>query len=179
MNRAVFFDRDGTLNEDPGYLGEADKLKLLPGASRAIARLVQAGFGIFVVTNQSGVGRGKFTRPALDLVHARLEELLARDGGRVDGYGICEHPPEANCVCRKPHPKLILDLCRRHGLDPKSCYMVGDKSSDIEAGRAAGCADSILVLTGEGGSVSPRPPATVASIAEAADWILSRVAPSS
>lgn len=179
MERAVFFDRDGTINEDPGYLGEADKLKLLPGAARALARLSKAGFGIFVVTNQSGVGRGKFTRPALDLVHARLEELLAREGGRVDGYGICEHPPEAGCACRKPHPKLILDLCGQHGLDPARCYMVGDKSSDIEAGLAAGCAASILVLTGEGASVSPRPRATVATIAEAADWILSQAAPGS
>jgi D-glycero-D-manno-heptose 1,7-bisphosphate phosphatase len=174
MRRAVFFDRDGTLNEDPGYLSDPDQLRLLPGAGQALARLAKAGFQIFVVTNQSGVGRGKFKREALDRVHERFESLLARDGARVDDYGICEHAPEMDCECRKPKPKLILDLCRQHGLNPRDCYMVGDKASDLEAGRAAGCSESILVLTGDGAKVTSRPPATVASIAEAADWILAR-----
>ncbi len=176
MRRAVFFDRDGTLNEDPGYLSDPAQLRLLPGVGSSLARLATAGFGLFVVTNQSGIGRGLFARPQLDAVHARLAELLAADGVRIDGYGICEHAPEAECECRKPKPKLILDLCARHGLDPQDCYLVGDKASDIEAGARAGCAAAILVLTGAGREVSPRPPATVPSIAEAADWILADAA---
>jgi UDP-glucose 4-epimerase len=175
--RAVFLDRDGTINLDPGYLSHPDQMQLLPGVGPALAKLRAAGFRLVIVSNQSGVGRGIIPRDMLPKIHARMEELLKPHGVRIDFYGLCVHRPEEDCACRKPKPKLITDAARALGVDPKLSYMVGDKHSDLHAGHNAGCRGSILVRTGHGAETEPTlKPGEATFIADglpgAVDWIL-------
>ncbi len=148
-NKAVFLDRDGTINEDPGYLSDPGQMKLLPGVREAIAELKRAGFLIVVVSNQSGVARGLIRKEVLPEIHAMLGSLLGPDAA-IDRYELCFHHPDEDCECRKPKPKLILDAAEALGVDLSRSYMVGDKQSDVDAGCAAGCAGYALVRTGEG-----------------------------
>src|SRR6185295_13441269 len=99
---AVFLDRDGTLNEDPGYLDHPDKLKLLPGVAEALKKLVQRGYILVVVSNQSGVSRGLIREGALKLIHERLKELLGEPYPMIRHFRLCIHRPDENCECRKP-----------------------------------------------------------------------------
>jgi D-glycero-D-manno-heptose 1,7-bisphosphate phosphatase len=174
---AVFLDRDGTIMEDANYVGNVDRVILIPGATTALRRLRDAGFRLFIVTNQSGVARGFFPRDAVEQIHAHLDEEFRRVGVRFERFFVCPHHPEDHCDCRKPKPKFLLDAAAEFGLKLKNCFMVGDRSSDIEAGAAAG-AWTVLVLTGAGrdtlakGDVKPSHVAE--DIGAAADWILSR-----
>src|SRR6266850_2579023 len=148
-NRAVFLDRDGTIMEDSNYVGDIERVVLIPSAPAALKRLREAGYKLFVVTNQSGVGRGYFTREAVEAIHAHLDEYFGRTGVRFDRYYVCPHHPEDNCDCRKPKPKFLLDAAREYGLDLARSFMVGDRPTDIQAGVSAGT-KTILVLTGAG-----------------------------
>ncbi len=174
-NRAVFLDRDGVLMRDANYVGHVDQVELIDGAPQALRRLQDAGFRLFVVTNQSGVGRGYFTREAVEEIHALLDRHFAEAGARIDRYYVCPHHPEDNCDCRKPKPKFLLDAAREYGLDLRRCFMVGDRPSDVQCGQNAG-ARTILVLTGvgqetlAGGEV--RPDKVADNISVAAEWIL-------
>ena len=177
--KAVFLDRDGTLNEDPGYLGHPDQMKLLPGVGEALARLKQAKFQLVVISNQSGVGRGFFSESMLISIHRKLDELLQPYGVRIDHYELCLHKPEDDCECRKPKPKLLLDAAAKLNLDFSESYMVGDKVSDLGAGRAAKCRGSALVRTGEGTKaealISPKESDFVGdSLTDVVRWILSQ-----
>src|SRR6478672_1868967 len=133
--RAVFLDRDGTINEDPGYLSDHVLLKLLPGAREALIRLKNAGFKLIVISNQSGVGRGLIEPRAIPVINQRLNELLAP--AVIDHFGLCFHRPEDFCGCRKPKPKLILEAARAQGVEVARSYMIGDRETDLEAGLAA------------------------------------------
>jgi UDP-glucose 4-epimerase len=148
--RAVFLDRDGTLNADPGYLSHPDQMRLLPGVGEALAELKRAGFALVVVSNQSGVGRGLIEPAMIPAIHRRLDELLRPWGIRIERYELCFHRPEQGCDCRKPKPKLLLDAAAALEVDITKSFMVGDKASDIGAGRAAGCQASVLIRTGDG-----------------------------
>jgi UDP-glucose 4-epimerase len=175
--KAVFLDRDGTLNHDPGYLNDPDALKLLDGASGALAELKAAGYVLIVVSNQSGVGRGLIEPSSLEKIHERLGDLLRSSGAAIDHYELCLHSPEADCDCRKPKPKLLLDAASKLGIDMKRSYMIGDKASDVAAGLAAGCAASLLVRTGEGArtekELAPGQAAFVGdSIQDVVKWIV-------
>lgn len=177
--KAVFLDRDGTINLDPGYLSDPGQMQLLPEAGAALASLKKAGFKLIVISNQSGVGRGKILRDTLPLIHARMEELLAPFGVSIDHYGLCFHRPEEDCECRKPKPKLLIDTARALGVDLARSYMVGDKHSDLHAGHSAGCRASLLVRTGHGTETEPTLAAGEAAfIADglrgAAQWILAQ-----
>jgi histidinol-phosphate phosphatase family protein len=169
--RAVFLDRDGVLMEDANYVGHVERVKLIPGAVEAVRRLLAAGFKIFVVTNQSGVGRGYFTREAVEEIHHHLRQ----QGIQPDRFYVCPHHPEDNCDCRKPKPKFLLEAAREYDLDLAASYMIGDRSSDLLAGLHAG-AQPILVLTGVGRETlaknDVRPVHVAADVAAAADWIL-------
>lgn len=176
MAKAVFLDRDGTINEDPGYLHSPDQIRLFPGAREALARLKRAGFLLVVVSNQSGVARGLIQDGALEAIHDRLNELLGADAA-IDHFELCVHHPDDACECRKPKPKLLLDAARALGAELAGSYMVGDRASDVQAGRAAGCKASVLVRTGLGASEESQLKAGEAQaiadrLAEAADWIL-------
>lgn len=176
--RAVFLDRDGTLNVDPGYLNDAGKLELLPTVPEALQKLKKSGFKLVVVSNQSGVGRGLITLDQIRAIHERLDVLLGQHGVKIDHYELCFHHPDENCECRKPKPKLIRDAARKLGVDPARSFMIGDKASDVESGRAAGCRASLLVLTGHGtetvSTLNPPADYEAQTLEAAADWILER-----
>jgi D-glycero-D-manno-heptose 1,7-bisphosphate phosphatase len=138
---AVFLDRDGTINagarSEDDYITAPDELRLLPGSAAAIARLNEAGIPVAVVTNQRGIARGRMSEADLAAVHARLDELLAAQGARIDRYYHCPHD-RGECDCRKPAPGMLLQAARDLGVDPADAAMVGDRDGDVEAGRAAG-----------------------------------------
>lgn len=148
--RAVLLDRDGTLIEDRHYLADPAGVVLLPGVGSALARLARDGRRLFMVSNQSGVGRGYFDEEAVRACQRRLEELLGGCGVRLDDAVWCPHAPEAACSCRKPLPGLFEALRERHGLSPESTVMIGDKLDDLVFAANAGLAAGILVLSGKG-----------------------------
>ena len=145
----ILLDRDGTLNVEKHYLSDPDQLALFPGTGSALKRLRELGYGLAVLTNQSGVGRGYFGLDAVERVHDRLRELLAADGASVDGIFVCPHGPDEACDCRKPLPGLAEQARAEFGFDPQRAVMIGDKAADIGLGQAIGAA-TILVRTGWG-----------------------------
>ncbi|WP_051554227.1 D-glycero-beta-D-manno-heptose 1,7-bisphosphate 7-phosphatase [Desulfobulbus elongatus] len=188
LRPAIFLDRDGTINEQMGYINHLSRFHLLPGVGEAIRRLNEHDLPVVVVTNQSGLARGYFPESLLDAVHAEMHRLLALAGARLDGLYVCPHHPEAkderyrlNCSCRKPKAGLLEQAARELGLDLARSYMVGDRWSDLRCGAAVG-ATSLLVLTGYGrgdlcyiGPGQAIQPAHVAEdLAAAVQWILER-----
>lgn len=149
--RAVFLDRDGTIVEDPGFLHEPSKVRLLPGAAEAIHRLNEAGWLVVTVSNQSGIARGRYDAAAYNAVQRRLVELLATHGARLDGAYYCPHHPEVTgpCECRKPGVQLFRDAQEALALDLARCYWVGDRLSDVEPAHVLG-GRALLVTTGNG-----------------------------
>lgn len=158
--KAVFLDRDGTINVEVGYIRQREDIRLIPGAGAAIRALNEAGWLVIVVTNQSGVSRGYLPAAELEAAHDRLIALVGAEGGAIDAIYVCPHHPDDGCDCRKPELALIRQAADRFGLDLGACWMVGDKPTDVELGRNAGCR-SVLVLTGYG-------PATLDAIDPAA-----------
>lgn len=163
--RAVFLDRDGTINVEKDYLYRIEDFEFLPRVPQAITLLQQAGFLIIVTTNQSGIARGYFTLQEVEHLHRHLQAELARVGARIDGFYLCPHHPtegvgeyRRSCTCRKGAPGMLLQAAREHDIDLTRSFMIGDKAADIEAGHAAGC-HSILVLTGYGKREAQRLPA--------------------
>jgi D-glycero-D-manno-heptose 1,7-bisphosphate phosphatase len=153
MKRAVFLDRDGTINEEKEYLCDPAKLVLFPGAGPALRRLMDAGFLLFIVTNQSGIGRGLYKLDDMHRVNARLCELLALDGVRFEKIYYSPEAPDQPSRGRKPSPQFLFDARDEFGLDLAQCYMVGDKLIDLECGWNAGVKQALLVRTGYGGKV--------------------------
>jgi D-glycero-D-manno-heptose 1,7-bisphosphate phosphatase len=144
-------DRDGTILDDPGFLHEPDKAHLLPDAARAIARLNGAGWLVITVTNQSGIGRGRYPESDYHAVQRRLGELLAAQGARLDGSYFCPHyPPKTGpCDCRKPGTKLFLEAKQSLRIDFIRSWWVGDRVTDVAPARELG-GRAVLVLTGNG-----------------------------
>ncbi len=175
---AIFLDRDGVLTVEGGaYVVRPEDLHLLPGAVDAVALLTQAGWPVFLFTNQAGVGRGYLSLEMLDAIHARLKAEVAAAGGALRGIYACPHAPEDQCDCRKPLPGLLYCAAAEHHLDLHRCYVVGDSPRDIQAGRAAG-SHTILVLTGHTRAYDPAafpapPPDHVfPDLAAATNWLL-------
>jgi D-glycero-D-manno-heptose 1,7-bisphosphate phosphatase len=161
MQRAVFIDRDGTINEERDYLFRTEDFDFIPGVPKAIRLLNEAGFLVIVVTNQSGVARGYYTEEDVHLLHRHIARQLEKSGARVDAWYYCPHHPAGRgsyalpCRCRKPLPGMLLEAARRFDIDLESSVMVGDKLVDLEAGAAAGCR-SVLVRTGYGSQEESR-----------------------
>ena len=176
-SRAVFLDRDGTIIEDPGFLHEPDKVKLLPGAAEAIRRLNDGGYRVIIVTNQSGIARGRFTVADYEAVQQRLGALLAAHGARLDGAYLCPHHPQLTgpCDCRKPGLKLFRDAQAAFDIDFAQSWWVGDRLSDVQPARVLG-GHGVLVTTGEGnlhqGQARALGVMVVADIGEAVQKIL-------
>jgi len=148
--KLVILDRDGTINEDSDeFIKSADEWKPLPGALEAIARLNHAGWHTVVVSNQSGLGRGLFEVSDLNAIHAKMHQMLAAMGGRMDAVFYCPHTPDDACRCRKPATGLFEQIADRYGLELEDVPVVGDSARDLIAGVAMGCAPH-LVLTGKG-----------------------------
>ena len=150
MAKAVFLDRDETLNPDPGYINDPALFSLYPWVAGELARLKNAGFKLMIISNQSGIGRGLITWDQLNSIHQKLDhQLMEAAQITIDNFGVCPHHPDDTCECRKPKPKLILDTIKKFNLDPKQCFMIGDRKSDYLAGQAANLAESFLIQPGD------------------------------
>lgn len=147
--RYVLLDRDGTINEEVGYVLRPEELRLIPGALEALQELRDLGLGLVVVTNQSPIGRGMLTDAGLEAIHDRLRELLAAGGVTLDRIEHCPHRPDEGCACRKPGTAMVGRATRALGFDPAESWVVGDHLADVRLGRAVG-ARTILVLSGHG-----------------------------
>jgi D-glycero-D-manno-heptose 1,7-bisphosphate phosphatase len=177
---AVFMDRDGTINEEVGYLSKPEQLRLYPEAVEAIGILNRAGIPVVVITNQSGIARGYFDEAFVNGLHARINEILGASGARIDRFYFCPHHPTEGigpylktCTCRKPEPGMLLAAARELGLDLPRSYMIGDMPKDIEAAVNAG-AKGILVRTGYGKKAADSTGAAYVAdhVLEAVRWIL-------
>jgi D-glycero-D-manno-heptose 1,7-bisphosphate phosphatase len=147
---AVLFDRDGTVIFDRHYLSDPEGVELIPGTGEALAKLKGADIASYLVSNQSGIGRGYFPESGWYSCQARLDELLASFGAKFEDSRFCPHDPEDHCDCRKPAIGMWKSLHEAHGLEAASCAMVGDKPEDLRFGINAGLAAAVLVLTGKG-----------------------------
>ncbi len=186
MHKAVFLDRDGTINEEVGYVNHLERFFLLPRAGEGIRLLNDHDLRAVVVTNQSGVARGYFPESLVELVHEKMVKLLAEEGARLDGIYYCPHHPDVGnppyrkkCRCRKPDTGLIEEASRVLKLDCSKSYVVGDRGNDIEFAKRIG-AKGILVLTGYGrgeweygkAQWKARPDHVAQDLYEAVQWIL-------
>ncbi len=156
LHIGLFLDRDGTINQEVDFLSKPEEVILIPKAADAIREANELGVKVCIVSNQSGIARGLLTPEDLERVNARLHELLAREGARIDGMYVCPHHPEygpplyrKNCTCRKPDTGMIIQAAREHSIDLQASYVIGDRCIDVQAGRKAGCG-TVLVLTGYG-----------------------------
>jgi D-glycero-D-manno-heptose 1,7-bisphosphate phosphatase len=154
---AIFVDRDGVVLDLVDYLNRVDQVVLAPGVAETIRAINDAGVPLVIVTNQSAIARGLLTESGLGEIHARMKDLLAAHGARVDAIYYCPHHPEArdtayrrDCECRKPKPGMLRQAAQDLGLDLAQSVMVGDNATDIEAGHNARVARTLLVLTGHG-----------------------------
>lgn len=185
-NKAVFLDRDGTLNEEVGYVNHIQRFILLPRVGESIRLLNQHGWKAVVVSNQSGVARGYFPESLVHQVHDKMQDLLTREGAHLDGIYYCPHHPEVGvppyrqtCRCRKPGTGMIEEAVKAFGLDCSQSYVVGDRGVDIELAGQLG-AKAILVLTGYGrgeweyrkNEWKGKPDFVAEDLFEAVQWIL-------
>jgi len=150
MNRAVFLDRDGTIIEERNYLRRVEEVVIFPGVAAALGQLCRAGFKLFIVSNQSGVGRGYFTLADVEKVNAYLLRELGREGARFEKVYIAPESPEVPSRGRKPSPQFLFDARDEFGVDLAQSYMIGDKLIDLECGWNAGVKQCLLVRTGYG-----------------------------
>ena len=180
MNRAVFLDRDGTIIAEKHYLHTVKEVEIFPGTGAALKRLQDAGFMLFIVSNQSGVGRGYFTLADVDKVNAHLAAELASNGVRFEKFYVAPEAPEAPSRGRKPSPQFVFDARDEFGLDLARSYLIGDKLIDLECGWNAGVKKCLLVRTGYGAELERTAPDKLGSavvvddLPAAAEWILSR-----
>lgn len=144
-NRAIFIDRDDTINKDVPYCSKPEDFVLLPGVGPGIRLLREAGFKIVVVTNQSGIARGYFTHEILKSIHAKMRADLGAHNAFIDAILYCPHHPDENCDCRKPMPKMIFDAALELNIDISQSYIIGDSDKDLEMGQNAGCKKGLKV----------------------------------
>lgn len=176
MKRAVFLDRDGTINVDLGYLSKPNGLVFIRGAKEGVRLLKDKGFLVFIVTNQSGVGRGYFSQQALEAINERMLDEFSKEGVHIDGIYYCPHHPRDRCKCRKPQPKIVKDIAQKLHIDLEHSYFVGDKLIDIQTGKNAGCrtvlinADSSSLIEEEDDWTTPD--FVAKDLREAARWII-------
>jgi len=142
-------DRDGTLIVEKSYLSDPDEVELEIRAVQGLQRLAETGLPLIVVSNQSGVGRGRFSAEKVDAVNRRLSSLLSKKGVVIAGWYFCPHAPEAGCECRKPRTGMAIAAASTFGLDLTRCFVIGDKRADVELARNLG-GSGILVTTGYG-----------------------------
>ena len=166
-NRAVFLDRDGTINVEREFLHQPDEFHFIPGAAQAIRLLKEAGFRVIVVTNQSGIARGYYDEAAVNRLHSYMDGELISIGASIDAYYFCPHHPEYSsddngktCGCRKPLAGMLLKAAADFSLDLSTSFIIGDKLADVQAGLNAGCRP-ILVRTGYGAEEAAKLPSGV------------------
>jgi D-glycero-D-manno-heptose 1,7-bisphosphate phosphatase len=150
LKKAVFLDRDGTINRDsPDYIKSRAEFEFLPGSLEAISNLTRHGFVSIVVTNQSAVPRKLISPDELEFVHNMMAQTAAQNGGEIKDVFYCPHMPQDGCDCRKPEPGLIFQARDKYEIDLTAAVMVGDSAKDIECARRAGCGRAVLVKSGQ------------------------------
>lgn len=174
----VFLDRDGTINEDVGYLSDPAGLIIIEGAGRAIRLLNEKKIKVIVVSNQSGVGRGFYTDSDVEAVNGKLRELLGHEGAFLDAIYYCNHHPDEDCTCRKPGTGMAELAALEHELNHSRAYVVGDKDTDIGLARNLK-AKGVLVLTGKGANelegMEEAPDFIAKDLTDAVAWILADI----
>lgn len=169
MNKAVFLDRDGVINEVLSkrvkFVNKPEQMYLLEGVGEGIKLLKDNGFLVFVVTNQGGVGLGYMKEEMLRKVHEKMKRDIREYGGEIDDIIYCPHKPHAGCACRKPEPEMLHRLADKHQVSLKDSYMVGDRDVDIFAGKQAGT--KTILIGDEAGLADYQFP----SLFEAAKWL--------
>jgi D,D-heptose 1,7-bisphosphate phosphatase len=188
-NIAVFLDRDGTINEEVGYLDSLDKFKIIPCAYEAIRLINESGMKVVVISNQAGVARGLFTEDFVKITHEHLLAALRQKKAHIDNFYYCPHHPtegikiyRQNCNCRKPAPGMLLQAAQDLNIDLTKSYLVGDRFRDMEAAKKVGV-KGVLVKTGYGQKLlqddgpdeateEGKPDFIAADILEAVKWIL-------
>jgi len=153
--KAAFIDRDGVINEERGYVHSVEEFVVLPGVIEGLKLLQNAGYLLVVVTNQAGLARGYYNFEKMAKLHQHLSEVLAEENVALDAIYYCPHHPQGkipdlsiNCMCRKPQPGMLLKAIQHFQIDRRASVMIGDKSSDIQAGKSAGVGCNILVRSG-------------------------------
>lgn len=180
MNKAVFVDRDGTLIEERDYLSRPEDVVVFPETAKALRCLQNASFQLFIVSNQSGVGRGYFTMDDVERVNRRLQDELALDSVRFEKIYVAPEAPDTPSRGRKPSPQFLFDARDEFGIDLAESFIIGDKLIDLECGWNAGVKQSILVRTGYGAECERKVPDRLAravvvdDLSAAAEWILKR-----
>ena len=171
--RAVFLDRDGTMNKEVPYCRRPDDFELFPNTARTIKLLNEHGYKVIVITNQSGVARGYFSEDMLGLIHQKMLNQLAEENAGIDGIYYCPPHPDDDCECRKPKPKMVLQAAKEHDIDLKRSFMVGNSSQDILLGQNVGC-HTVLIQSSPDETEIERcsPDYTAADLYEAALWII-------
>ena len=174
--KAVFLDRDGTINRDVHYCRKIEDFEILPGVPEAIKLLNQNDFKVIVVTNQSGIGRGYFSEAELSCIHRYMEKELEKHGANIDAIFYCPHHPDEDCECRKPKLKLILQAVDKYGIELRLSYMIGDKIRDVTTGKRAGCNTIWLQnsLENLNNMVTMKPDYVAPDLLNAVNWIISR-----
>ncbi len=180
MRRAVFLDRDGTLTAETGkYITHPDALQILPGVLPALRLLTEAGFRLFLFTNQAGVGKGHLTLEMLTAIHAHLQTQIEAAGGHLEAIYFCPHHPNVGCECRKPKSGLLLQAAQERDVDLSTSIVIGDSIRDIVAGHSVG-AMTLLVQTGHTTAFDPHdfppphPDQIFPSLLEASEWLISQ-----
>ena len=190
LNTAVFIDRDGTINEEVGYVDSIERFHILPAVSQAILRLNENNIPAIVITNQSGIARGYFSADFVTKLHDCMIKELEKQNCRVSGIYVCPHHPDEGCACRKPKPGMLLKAAKDYSITLHNSYVIGDKIIDIKTAHSVG-AKGILVLTGYGAeeiksltknsannspnNLEDRPDYVAANLYEAVEWIIKEV----
>jgi D-glycero-D-manno-heptose 1,7-bisphosphate phosphatase len=173
MLPGIFLDRDGVINEvltrRVKFVNKPSDFYLLDGVGEAIKLFNEAGYKVFVVTNQGGIGLGYMKEAALEKVHQKMQDDLAEFGASVDDIAYCPHKPHAGCACRKPRPQMLIDLAKKHNIHLDKSYMVGDRDPDIDAGREAGVT---TVLIGTREKTSSEADMRFKDLLAFADWLV-------
>ena len=176
---ATFIDRDGTMVFDKHYLADPRGLEVIPTVPEGIKKLNDAGIPVIIITNQSGVARGKFDEATLELIHQRLFEILEDGGAIVNGLYYCPHMPDAGCDCRKPKPGMLLRAKKEHGFDLSRSYVIGDRMMDVEMAHSVGAIGVLVPEPGDQYHVDSEmegskdmPDMRKTTFIEAVDWIL-------
>ena len=145
MNKAIFLDRDGVINEDSGYVSKVENFKFIDGVFEALKGFKKLGFLLIIVTNQSGIGRGFYSLEDFENLNKFMLDEFAKNAVFIDKVYFCPHGMEAGCECRKPKPGMILRALREFDIDPQKSFLIGDKPSDIEAAKNANLANAYQI----------------------------------
>ena len=174
--KAVFLDRDGTINHDYGYISDPNNFDLIHGVRAALRLLLEVDFKIFVVSNQSGVARGLFDEKQLKIIEKKMIDELLKGDVRLSGIKYCIHHPDDGCKCRKPSPIMVKELAKEYNVDLTHSYFIGDKILDVKTGYAAKCKTVLLLkeddVISEEFEEWSSPDFVAENICHAVEWIL-------